>query len=161
METVWKPLIGITPAAVPYEADHGSFRRYASMTAYAEAVAMAGGIPVILPFVPGDVQALLARLDGLVLSGGPDIAPSRFGDDGIHPDTYDIDPSRDEFEIALVHQALTREKPILAICRGIQVLNVALGGTLHQHVPDAFTGIVHRQHHDGCLLYTSPSPRDS
>lgn len=149
METTWKPLIGITPSAVPYEADHGSFRRYASMTAYADAVAMAGGIPVILPFVVGDVPALLGRLDGLVLSGGADIAPWRFGDDAIHPDTYDVDPGRDEFEIALVHEALAREKPLLAICRGIQVLNVALGGTLHQHVPDAFTGIVHRQHHDG------------
>ena len=149
LETIWKPLIGITPSAVPYEADHGSFRRYVSMTAYADAVAAAGGIPVIMPFIRGDVPALIGRLDGLVLSGGADIAPSRFGDDAIHPDTYDVDPARDEFEIALVHEALSREKPVLAICRGIQVLNVALGGTLHQHVPDAFTGIVHRQQHDG------------
>lgn len=149
MESTWKPLIAITPSVVPYEADHGSFRRYASMTAYADAVAAAGGIPVILPFATGDVPALVDRLDGLVLSGGADIAPSRFGDAAIHPDTYDVDPSRDAFEIALVHEALAREKPLLAICRGIQILNVALGGTLHQHVPDVFAGIVHRQHQAG------------
>src|SRR5687767_13937377 len=109
MDTPWKPLIGITPSAVPYEADHGSFRRYAMMTAYSDAVAAAGGIPVILPFVPGDVPALVDRLDGIILSGGADIAPSRFGDDTIHPDTYDVDPGRDEFELALVHEALARE----------------------------------------------------
>ena len=149
MASSWKPLIGITPSAVPYEADHGSFRRYASMTAYADAVTAAGGIPVILPFLPGDVPALVDRLDGIVLSGGADVAPSRFGDEVVHPDTYDVDPLRDEFELALVHEALAREKPVLAICRGIQVLNVALGGTLHQHVPDAFSGLVHRQHQDG------------
>ena len=148
MRPTWMPLIGITPSAAAYEADHGSFRRYASMTAYADAVSGAGGIPVILPFLSGDVPALLDRLDGLVLSGGGDVAPSRFGEDDIHPDTYDIDPSRDEFEIALVHLALSENKPLLAICRGIQVLNVALGGTLHQHVPDAFSGLVHRQHQD-------------
>ena len=147
MESTWKPMIGISPSAVPYEADHGSFRRYASMTAYADAIAAAGGIPVVLPFVPGDVPALVDRLDGVVLSGGADISPSRFGDQDVHPDTYDVDPMRDEFELSLVHEALGREKPVLAICRGIQVLNVALGGTLHQHVPDAFSGLVHRQHH--------------
>lgn len=146
MESTWKPLIGITPSAVPYEADHGSFRRYASMTAYADAVAAAGGIPLILPFVRGDIPALLNRLDGLILSGGADIAPSRFGDESIHPETYDIDPSRDEFEIALVDEGLAQEKPLLAICRGIQILNVALGGTLHQHIPATFAGIIHRQH---------------
>jgi len=149
LDTISKPLIGITPSAVPYEADHGSFRRYASMTAYADAVAMVGGIPVILPFVVGDVPTLLGRLDGIVLSGGADIAPSRYGDGDVHPDTYDVHPHRDDFEIALVHEALLRQKPLLAICRGIQVLNVALGGSLYQHVPDAFTGVVHRQHHDG------------
>ena len=146
LEPSRKPLIGITPSTFAYEADHGSFRRYASMTAYADAVTAAGGIPVILPFLAEGVASLVDRLDGLVLSGGADVAPERFGDAEVHPDTYDIDPSRDAFEIALVHEALAREKPILAICRGIQVLNVALGGTLHQHVPDVFIGLVHRQH---------------
>lgn len=103
---------------------------------YADAVATAGGIPLLLPPAdPGRAAATVETLDGLVLSGGADIDPERYGARP-HPQTGPIRDDRDNWEIALVQAALGRDIPILAICRGIQVLNVALGGDLIQHLPD-------------------------
>jgi putative glutamine amidotransferase len=80
-------------------------------------------------------EALWDRLDGLVLTGGGDIEPVRFGEPA-HPKTTLVSPERDALELELVHRALRDDVPMFAICRGLQVLNVALGGTLHQHLPD-------------------------
>jgi putative glutamine amidotransferase len=92
---------------------------------------------------------MLDLIDGLLLTGGADIDPARFGEAEVHPRTYDILPDRDEAEIELTRGALSREIPILGICRGIQVLNVAMGGTLYQDVPDQFSAeIAHRQHEE-------------
>jgi gamma-glutamyl-gamma-aminobutyrate hydrolase PuuD len=93
-----------------------------------------GGTPVILP-VGGDVESLLARIDGLILIGGPDVDPARYGEDR-HPKTQPARDDRDGFELALALGAMERELPLLAICRGLQVVNVARGGTLHQHLPE-------------------------
>lgn len=82
-----------------------------------------------------DFTAIAGRFDGLVLSGGPDVDPSRYGEPA-HPDTYGVDPAVDHFEFGLLRGALAAGVPVLAICRGFQVLNVALGGSLHQHLPD-------------------------
>jgi putative glutamine amidotransferase len=101
---------------------------------YADSVAQAGGIPLLLPPMPG-VEHSLGRLDGLILAGGGDIDPDRFGAQR-HPGTAGIRPARDAAEFALVPAALSLGLPLLGICRGLQVLNVALGGTLHQHLPD-------------------------
>ena len=103
--------------------------------AYSEAVHKAGGIPIILPFFGDLAASMLDLIDGLILTGGADIDPARFGDEEIHPKTYDILPDRDEAEIELTRGALSRDMPILGICRGVQVLNVAMGGTLYQDVP--------------------------
>lgn len=100
---------------------------------YADSVAQAGGIPLLLPPMAG-VEHSLARLDGLILAGGGDIDPDRFGAQP-HPETAGIRPARDTAEFALVPAALALGLPLLGICRGLQVLNVALGGTLHQHLP--------------------------
>jgi putative glutamine amidotransferase len=98
--------------------------------------------------VGGDVRLLdlsmrvadaLAGIDGLVLAGGEDVAPARYGEPP-HPSVVDVDPARDEFEIGLLSEARQRGLPILAICRGIQVLNVACGGTLVQDVPSQVKG---------------------
>lgn len=141
-----KPVIGITPSGTRDTFPHGTFDRYALATTYLNAVQAAGGIPIILPPQPGPVDAVLSRIDGLLLSGGADIDPARYGDAIVHPETYGIDPLRDEFELTLVHEALDRDLPVLCICRGIQLLNVALGGTLYQHVPDQFSSeLSHRQ----------------
>jgi putative glutamine amidotransferase len=102
--------------------------------AYVERVLRAGGQPVVLP-PAGDPSCVLPRLDGLVLSGGGDLDPSSYGA-APHPRTGYVRDFRDEAELALVRRALDAGLPFLGICRGAQVLNVALGGTLHQHVPD-------------------------
>jgi putative glutamine amidotransferase len=108
---------------------------------YAEKVAAAGGVPVLLPPVPG-IEHAVDRLDGLILSGGGDIDPALFGEQA-HPETSAVTPGRDAAELALVTSVLERGVPFLGICRGLQVLNVALGGTLHQHLP----GLVgHNEH---------------
>jgi anthranilate synthase component 2/putative glutamine amidotransferase len=101
---------------------------------YADAVASAGGEPVLLP--TGSVTAdVVARLDGLVLAGGADVDPARYGEEpGEH--TTVTRPDRDASELAVLQAALDRDLPLLAICRGMQLLNVVLGGTLLQHLPD-------------------------
>lgn len=112
-------------------------------TAYLDAVARAGGIPVMLPPVAADeVPEVLARLDGVLLPGGGDVDPALYGEER-HPETYGVDPDRDAVELAVVRAALDRRLPMLAICRGMQVLNVALGGSLLQHI-EGDHGAVHR-----------------
>jgi gamma-glutamyl-gamma-aminobutyrate hydrolase PuuD len=102
--------------------------------AYLDAVLRAGGTPVVANAAP-DPKALLDRVDALVLTGGPDVDPDLYGQ-ATHPSVYGVDRADDDFECALVEAATVRSLPILAICRGIQILNVARGGTLYQHIPD-------------------------
>lgn len=147
-----QPVIGITVGPSVDALAHGTFTRYSLNEAYVAAVAEAGGRPIILPPVPGDPGWLLDLVDGLLFSGGADIDPTHFGDTEVHPATYGIDPARDVFELELVRRAITADVPVLGICRGIQVLNVALGGSLIQHVPDAAPdggGHSHRQQEAG------------
>ena len=106
---------------------------------YFEAVTRAGGIAVLLPPQPVDdeiANRVLDGLDGLVITGGKDVDPARYGQKP-HPKTDEPRRDRDAWEFALLGAALKRGVPVLGICRGAQVLNVALGGTLHQHLPDA------------------------
>lgn len=104
--------------------------------AYVDAVTDAAGVPVILPVQsPGGAATVIDRLDALVLSGGGDVAPERYGASR-HPAVGGVDEARDAWEVALIAQARQRSLPILAICRGVQILNVALGGTLIQHLPE-------------------------
>jgi putative glutamine amidotransferase len=127
------PVIGIS--SYTEQARWGSWDTEAVLLPrrYANSVAKAGGIPLLLPPVDG-VEHSLARLDGLILAGGGDIDPGRFGAQP-HPATAGLRPARDAAEFALVAEALGTGLPLLGICRGLQVLNVALGGTLHQHLP--------------------------
>jgi len=103
--------------------------------AYIGAVTDAGGAAVVLPVQPpGNARSTLSSVDALVLSGGGDVAPERYGATR-HPAVAGVDESRDAWEVALIAQARACDLPILAICRGHQILNVALGGTLIQHLP--------------------------
>jgi putative glutamine amidotransferase len=117
---------------------------YAVPEAYVDALRRAGVRGVILP--PGDAgvaaEEVLAPFDGLVLVGGGDVEPSRYASDR-HHEVYGIEPARDELELALVRQAVTAGVPTLAVCRGIQLVNVAFGGTLHQHLPDRPGALAH------------------
>jgi putative glutamine amidotransferase len=147
-----KPIIGITPSAQLDTLSHGTFLRYCMSAPYVRAVDTAGGVPVVLPPQRDAVDELMAVIDGLLLSGGPDIDPARYGDNYVHPATHGIDPDRDEFEIDLFDAALRRGIPVFGICRGIQLMNVALGGTLIQDVSTEHPGaadVGHRQHERG------------
>ena len=105
--------------------------------AYVEAVRLAGGLPIILP--PGEqgITVVLERVDGLILSGGGDIDPNLY-DGSKHPANYMVDAERDRYELPLARLAVEKGHPTLAICRGTQVLNVALGGDLIEHIPDVY-----------------------
>ena len=112
---------------------------------YLDAVRAAGGIPVILaPVETEAIDALIGRLDAVCLSGGPDLDPSAYGVQP-HAELGPTEPEMDRFELELARAAVARGMPVLGICRGMQVLNVALGGTLHQHVPDLGGRLEHRQ----------------
>jgi putative glutamine amidotransferase len=102
--------------------------------AYLDAVTRAGAQPVVVD-PEGDLVPLLDRVDALVLTGGPDVDPDFYGEEP-DPSVYGIDRAADNAELALARAAIDRSLPTLAICRGLQVLNVALGGTLLQHLPN-------------------------
>lgn len=123
------PLIGITTYG------RNEYNAYSLPAEYVDAVRRAGGIPVLIP--PGEVQItpLLERLDGLLLSGGPDVDPEHY-DGLLHKMVYGIDPERDVMELEMARWVAQHDQPTLCICRGAQVMNVALGGTLVEHLPD-------------------------
>jgi putative glutamine amidotransferase len=136
-----RPLIGVTTSELR-ASSAGTLRRHGDpphpemalgMT-YLRAIEAAGGMPVVLPPL-GDASALLDRLDGICLSGGPDLDPDAYGAVQRHSELGPTDPDLDAFELALARAADERGLPILGICRGAQALNVARGGTLHQHLP--------------------------
>ena len=112
---------------------------------YAEAIAQAGGLPLLVSnLVPEMAAAFLESADGILFTGGIDVDPGFYGAEP-HPELGVVDPARDHFELALYRAAKARNVPVLGICRGIQLINVAQGGTLHQHVPDLANAIQHEQ----------------
>jgi putative glutamine amidotransferase len=129
-----KPVIGLSCYAEP--ARWAAWHAPAALLplSYAEQVAAAGGVPVLLPPVPG-IAAAVGRLDGLVLTGGGDIDPAAYGA-APHPRTGRVSAERDQAELDLLAAALAAGLPVLGICRGLQLLNIARGGTLHQHLAD-------------------------
>ena len=138
-----RPLIGVTTYLVP--AAWGAWNMDAALVPadYVRAVVAAGGAPLLVP--PGaPIAETLDVVDGLVFSGGSDLDPSLYGAEA-HAETVGFIRERDDFELELMREALERDVPMLAICRGSQVLNVALGGDLEQHVPDRVGTELHRE----------------
>lgn len=113
---------------------------------YVDALSQLGANPVVLSNVASQAEDDLEQLDAVLITGGADIAPHYFGEEQ-HPKTVANVPERDAYELELIKAAWERDVPLLAICRGVQVMNVALGGTLIQHVPDKVNGEV--DHHSG------------
>jgi putative glutamine amidotransferase len=132
------PLIGITT----YARDEGN--KVTLPSEYIDAVRRAGGCAVLLPPGERNLDIVLARLDGLIIAGGGDIDPARYGGDH-HTAVYMIDTERDEMELELARRVIDSGMPTLCICRGSQILNVALGGTLHVHLPDVVGEQVHHR----------------
>jgi putative glutamine amidotransferase len=131
-----RPLIGITAGMRKVKASVGFEPAHTVWPAYADMVRAAGGIPIaVLPGDPTEAGALLERLDGILFSGGGDVDPARYGGE-TRPRVYGIDDARDEFEIALALAAGSSRFPTLCICRGMQVMNVAFGGTLIEDLLD-------------------------
>lgn len=132
------PRIGITT----YARDERG--RYTLPGEYVEAVERAGGVPLLLPPVPQHAARYLELVDGLVLAGGGDLDPDTYGG-ARHATIYNLDTRRDALELALARRIVELGVPLLAVCRGLQVLNVALGGTLIEHLPDAVgDSVAHR-----------------
>lgn len=123
---------------------------YGLMPSYVRAIQAAGGIPILIPLGlnQAELHAIFDRIDGLLLPGGGDIDPVNYRGDSQNPTLRDIDEQRDWIEIELVRQAVAQEKPVLAICRGLQIFNVALGGTLWEDVQSQMPqAIIHDYFH--------------
>ena len=127
-----KPIIGIT--CCMREAQYSDFVRHAAIlpSAYVSMVDKAGGVPMIIP-PAGDMTSLLDSIDGLIVSGGPDISPANYNEEP-GPMTTEFYPEQDYSEMGLIERALERDMPLLGICRGMQILSVAHGGRMHQHL---------------------------
>jgi putative glutamine amidotransferase len=146
------PLIGVTTSEVrpaervtPLPEGEPRGHEMALGLPYLKGIEAAGGLPVVMP--PMDdaaIEPLLDRLDGVLLSGGPDLDPENYGAEP-HAELGPTEPDLDRFELAVARRADAREMPILAICRGAQALNIVRGGALHQHLPDLSEEIAHRQ----------------
>jgi putative glutamine amidotransferase len=150
---VSRPVIGICAALD--EVAWGAWTPLSDISprSYSRAVQSAGGMALLLP--PDDAAAerpedMLDLVDGLLLAGGADVDPAAYGARP-HPETAGSRPERDRFELALTHAALARDLPVLGICRGMEVLNVACGGTLVQHLPDRLDGSERHRHTPGAF----------
>lgn len=130
-----RPIIGI-PLDLEKKGSYSKFPWYAMRQNYCSAVSMAGGIPVLIPYDELLIETYINIIDGVLFTGGDfDIPPHFFGATDIHP-TVSTKPERTSFELTFTQKILGTQKPILGICGGMQLINVVLGGTLIQHIPD-------------------------
>ncbi len=143
-----KPLIGVTSYVRNEE------NRFTIPARYVESVERAYGIPAVLTPTTRSPDEIVDKFDGFVLTGGADVDPSEYGgrnDESV----YGVDLERDQYELAIARTLIERSVPLLAICRGIQVLNVALGGTLVEHIPDEFgESVIHRDENVNHVLHS-------
>ncbi len=142
-----RPRIGICAALTRARWGVWDQRAVLLSLSYITAIQNAGGLAIMIPPDPGlerDPDEMLDLIDGLVLAGGDDIDPASYGAEP-HPMTKDTVPERDAVELALTRAAVARDMPVLGICRGMQLMNVAFGGTLKQHLPDEYGHEDHRR----------------
>ena len=141
------PLIGITSHR---QTDERGLDVHSLGDAYVKAISEAGGVPLIIPIGMENtkINQLIQRLDGVLFSGGGDVSPDLYGGES-HPEVKLIDRDRDRIEIQLVHEIVERGLPFFGICRGIQIINVALGGTLYTHIPDQLINALNHTYIEG------------
>jgi putative glutamine amidotransferase len=137
-----RPLIGITTYVEPASWGHWQLEAALVPYDYVRAIERAGGRAVLVPPDGDGIEEVLDAVDGLVFSGGNDLSPESYGAEA-HPATNGTNPARDRGELALLRAAVERDLPVLAVCRGVEVLNVVRGGDLVQHVPDV---VGHEEH---------------
>lgn len=153
-----RPVIGLTTYLQQARTGVWDVRASFLPQIYFEGVTRAGGVALLLPPQPVNrdiADRVLDRVDGLVITGGPDVDPARYGQQP-HPTTNEPATERDAWEFALLEAALRRGIPVLGVCRGAQVLNTALGGTLHQHLPEV---IGHTHHQKGNAVFGTSAVR--
>jgi putative glutamine amidotransferase len=140
-----RPLIGIPCRSIR---DRDRSLRFGMLATYTRAVDLAGGAPVLIPLQLSEetCSSIFARLDGLLLAGGVDVDPKEFGQE-VLPACGEIDAERDRVELSLTHRALSDGQPVFGICRGIQVLNVAAGGSLYQDIASQLTTDLKHDYH--------------
>src|SRR5213079_1646700 len=141
---VARPVIGITTYVTPAKWSYWDVEAALVPAAYVDAVERAGGRALLVPPSEEGIDETLDAVDGLLFSGGSDLDPELYDQDP-HEETFGIHPERDRAELALLETALDRDMPVLAVCRGSQVLNVARGGDLIQHLPDVVGSELHRE----------------
>jgi putative glutamine amidotransferase len=138
-----RPLIAL-PARFSANASALRYAAEVAARALVEAVWRGGGEPFVMhPADPADIAGRLARCDGVLLPGGGDLHPRHYGDPGEHEALYDMDDEQDAFDLAVAREALASGIPLLAVCRGLQIVNVVRGGTLRQHMDAEHRHLVH------------------
>ena len=143
-----KPLIGLVAERWSSSTKHKNSRVQGQLSSYIDAILGAGGLPIIIPLLPDaeDLREIYARINGLILPGGGDLDPQQYLTPP-HPATSSIDADRDEVELFLARRALADQMPLLGVCRGVQLFNVALGGNLYQDLPTEFPGCIDHYYH--------------
>lgn len=143
-----KPLIGIPTRSLTIPEDN--LLRYTGLATYTRAVELAGGAPILIPLGLNEEtrRAIFQRLDGLLIQGGVDIHPREYGEP-VESFCGEIDPARDETELGIVRWALAERLPTLGICRGVQIMNVAAGGSLYQDIPAQLNSPIRHSHVKG------------
>jgi putative glutamine amidotransferase len=146
-----RPVIGITTYVTPAKWGYWDLEASLIPHDYVRAVEQAGGRPLLVPPSDEGIDETLDSLDGIVFSGGSDLDPAHYGEEA-HPETVGIHEQRDRAELELMKAALDRDMPVLGICRGIQILNVARGGNLIQHLPETVGHEGHKHDPPGSFI---------
>jgi putative glutamine amidotransferase len=146
-----RPVIGITTYVTPARWGYWDLEASLIPHDYVRAIEEAGGRPLLVPPSEEGIEETLDSLDGIVFSGGSDLDPAHYGEEA-HPETFGIHEERDRAELELMKAALDRDMPVLGICRGIQVLNVARGGNLIQHLPEIVGHEGHKHDPPGAFI---------
>ena len=151
-----KPIIGLTTYGYREQQTLSAYydHHYSVPKEYVDSVKRAGGVPLLIPANGDDGEALWPLMDGIIVTGGTDVSPIHYQGEVNNGSVQAVDSERDTTEIEMIRRAIARKDiPVLCICRGMQVLNVALGGTLHAHIPDIRDPDIHRDVDGGWILH--------